>query len=132
MENKGQLIVCEWHQKSHIKSSPPTSITDIRFAPHFFGLLLGACNSKGEVIVYEAQSSLSLDIWIPVMKLQVFDFRCRAITFSTDRFNTVLMAACTDDDRSRADRQVAIFPFARTCDIGFVGYLTQTVGSNSI
>jgi hypothetical protein len=68
------------------------------------------------------------------MKLQVFEYRCRAISFSTDRFNTVLMAACTDDDRSRADRQIAIFPYARTCDIGVekpeITYISPYAGLN--
>ena len=98
-------------------SIPPASVTDIRFVPHFFGLFLGACDSRGFVTVYECQNLLNLDIWTPIMRLSVFEYGCRALAFSTDRFNTLLVAACTDDDRSKPDRQVAIFPFTRNCDV---------------
>jgi len=114
---KGQIVQCEWKQRAHIPSIPPASVTDIRFVPHFFGLFLGACDSKGNVIVYECQNLLSLDLWSPIMKLAVFEYGCRALAFSTDRFNTLLIATCTDDDRSKPDRQVAIFPFTRNCDV---------------
>uniref|UniRef100_A0AC34QJZ0 Uncharacterized protein n=1 Tax=Panagrolaimus sp. JU765 TaxID=591449 RepID=A0AC34QJZ0_9BILA len=114
---KGELIQCEWKQRSHILSMPPASVTDIKFAPHFFGLMLGACDSAGHVIVYEAQNTLSLDSWLPTMKLNIFEHRCKAMAFSTDRFNTLLMAACTDDDRCRVDKRIALFPFTKNCDV---------------
>uniref|UniRef100_A0A7E4VXM7 WD_REPEATS_REGION domain-containing protein n=1 Tax=Panagrellus redivivus TaxID=6233 RepID=A0A7E4VXM7_PANRE len=115
LKNKAQLIEFTWKEKAHINSAKPTNITDIRFAPHFNGLILGVCNGIGQVNIYECPGPDNLDNWSLVQRMSIFKpRRCTSIAFSTDRFSTLLVAACSDDDRVRDNKNVAIFAFART------------------
>uniref|UniRef100_A0A0N5BQY0 WD_REPEATS_REGION domain-containing protein n=1 Tax=Strongyloides papillosus TaxID=174720 RepID=A0A0N5BQY0_STREA len=75
------------------------NVTDIVFAPKYFGLMIISCNSKGYVRIYEASNIICLDEWTKIREFKVFDgLRCSALAISDNLFFSPLLAVVSDEE----------------------------------
>ena len=52
----------KWRKRATLTDSPH-AVTDVQFAPRFFGLKFAACTVDGIVRIYEASDPLNLSVW---------------------------------------------------------------------
>ncbi|KAH7731910.1 Phosphoglucomutase/phosphomannomutasealpha/beta/alpha domain I family protein [Aphelenchoides avenae] len=103
----GKDTANKWRRRATLSCS--SDVIDIQFAPHYLGLLLAACTSKGRVIIYEAEDVLELESWNVVNDIEVVPFRLSSLSWTNNRFRTPLLATSSDDVNAPANEKLTIF-----------------------
>lgn len=83
-----------WKKRATLTDSP-YSVTDVQFAPRFFGLKLASCCSDGAVRVYHAADPLNLASW------EVEDFSTASKALQAKDQGCTALSWCGAEDRER-------------------------------
>uniref|UniRef100_A0A0N5ATL6 WD_REPEATS_REGION domain-containing protein n=1 Tax=Syphacia muris TaxID=451379 RepID=A0A0N5ATL6_9BILA len=87
----------QWRKAGFLVDTFRDSVTDIKFAPRHFGLMIATCSAQGILRTYEAPDIMNLSQWNLKEEVRLFDTRCSTISWSTNRLTRPLIAACSDE-----------------------------------
>jgi len=60
--NEGGTLLRHWVRRANLVDSR-TSVTDVKFGPKSFGLVLATCSADGITRIYEAPDAMNLAQW---------------------------------------------------------------------
>lgn len=60
--NEGGTLLRHWVRRANLVDSR-TSVTDVKFGPKSFGLILATCSADGIMRIYEAPDAMNLAQW---------------------------------------------------------------------
>lgn len=60
--NEGGTLLRHWVRRANLVDSR-TSVTDVKFGPKSFGLILATCSADGVMRIYEAPDAMNLAQW---------------------------------------------------------------------
>lgn len=108
--NEGGTLLRHWVRRANLVDSR-TSVTDVKFGPKSFGLILATCSADGIMRIYEAPDAMNLAQW-PLQHEVSLKIPSSCLTWnpllSTLRMPNAMIAVGSDDNSNTVNSKVFI------------------------
>lgn len=102
--NNGERNQSVWI-KRHSFVDSRTSVTDIKFAPKHFGLMLATCSLDGTIRIYEAPDVMNISHWSIQFEI-ICSKACSSVSWNSSlcRQNLPMIAVGSDDNKATGSK----------------------------
>ncbi|UXI19122.1 Membrane-bound transcription factor site-1 protease [Sarcoptes scabiei] len=98
--------------KRHTFVDSRTSVTDVKFSPKHFGLMLSTCSLDGIIRIYEAPDVMNISHWSIQYEINC-DRACSSISWNSSLFrqNSPMIAVGSDDSYLQSGSKILFYEF---------------------
>ena len=95
-----------------------SSVSDVRFSPHYYGLKFASCSYNGYVRVYEAKDIMRLNDWTLTHEFQILR-GASCVCWSQSSLFPLLLAVGSDDSTPTA-KHIGVYQFHASVNIRII------------